>query len=517
MKRDDYRATAIVMFGLAAASLTGFLRQAVIAHQLGAGRAADIYLVAFAVPEFIFIALPIILPPVLLPLFAEWRQQAGEIGAWRLGLQVAGASLAGLLLFTALAGLGAPLYLAWLSPGFAPLERTQAVQTTRLMLPAIGLMGLATLAGTTLQVYRRFARPALATAVYNLTFVSVLAAAPLAQPLNRAAWGVMLGAAAALVLQVPLLWRHRPPRQTMKVSQNLTGHRSVSQVARLAAPMAAGYAVHHAILFVDRAMATSLGAGSAAALNFAYHLALIIGQLSGLAVSTTLFPRLAEQVSDDDLFGARVGLSGALRFVWTVGLPATVGLILFRTPLVQVLFEHGAFDRASTAMVSAPLVWYALAVLADALCQPLWRAVYAQRNMRNVLVVNSLQTGIRLICNIALIGPFGYNALALSAFLGLSAQLLVLGWIVRRWLGTYLPRAWWRHAVRVTLATAVAAFVAGLSVVQLFGKIETPPTTALAAVTLVASGALSGLTYMAVLWVLTRSTQRPTDSRSLPF
>jgi hypothetical protein len=85
VQRDDYRATLIVMFGLAAANLTGFLRQAAIAHQLGAGRAADIYLVAFAVPEFIFVALPIVLSPAFIPLFADCRLQAGEASAWRFG------------------------------------------------------------------------------------------------------------------------------------------------------------------------------------------------------------------------------------------------------------------------------------------------------------------------------------------------------------------------------------------------------------------------------------------------
>ncbi len=494
MQRDDYRATLIVMSGLAVASLTGFLRQAAIAHQLGAGRAADVYLVAFAVPEFVFIALPIILSPAFIPLFADCRLRDGETDAWRFGLRVTGALLAVLLLLTALAGLGAPLYLRWLTPGFDPHERHQAVQATRLMLPAISLMGLATLAGAALQVYRRFGRPALATAVYNLTFIATLLAAPLAWPVGRAAWGVTLGAAAALVLQLPLLWRYRPPPQTWGVSGDLPSLKSVGYVARLAGPLAAGYAAHHLILFVDRAMATALGIGSAAALNYAYHLALVVGQLSGLAVSTALFPRLAEQAAGNDAAGARTSLSGALRFVWAVGLPATCGLILLRTPLVRVLFERGAFDRAATTAVSSPLAWYGLAVLADALCQPLWRVVYAQRRTRAVLAVNTLQTGIRLLCNLALSNTFGYNGLALSAGLGLSVQAVVLGGLVRRWLGLYLTRAWWYDAARVALAAGVAAATVRLSVIQL--------SSAPAMVTLLVSGTSGGIIYLAALWAL---------------
>jgi hypothetical protein len=86
MQRDDYRATLIVMFGLAAGSLTGFVRQAAVAYQLGAGRAADVYLVAFAVPEFVFIALPIVLSPAFIPLFADCRLRAGvRLALWAAG------------------------------------------------------------------------------------------------------------------------------------------------------------------------------------------------------------------------------------------------------------------------------------------------------------------------------------------------------------------------------------------------------------------------------------------------
>lgn len=89
MRREDYRATLIIMSGLAAAALTGFVREASLAYQLGVGRATDIYLIAFTIPEFVFTALPIVLVPAFLPLFADLRLRVGEAGAWRFGGRVA--------------------------------------------------------------------------------------------------------------------------------------------------------------------------------------------------------------------------------------------------------------------------------------------------------------------------------------------------------------------------------------------------------------------------------------------
>ena len=492
MRREDYQATWILMIGLVAATFTGFLREAALAHELGAGRATDIYLIAFAVPEFVFVALPIVLSPAFIPLFADLRLRTGEDAAWRFALRVGGALLALLLGLAIVVVMSAPLYIQWLAPGLERFETAQAARAVQLMSPAIGLMGGATMAGAVLQVYQGFARPAMATAVYNLTFVAVLLALPLAWPVGRTAWGVTLGAAAALMIQLPLLWRHRP---SSPVAETAGGSNplpvSVGDMARLAGPLAAAYAVHHVILLVDRAMATTLGAGGAATLNYAYRLALVVGQLSGLAVSTALFPRMAEQAASEDLTGLRSSLAEGLRFVWMIGLPASCGLIVMRRPVVQLLFERGAFDHAATAAVSDVLVFYAVAVLADALCQPLWRVLYTWRSARTVLAVNGLQTGVRILFNVALIHSFGYVGLALSAALGLSIQALGLGQLVRHHLGTYLTAAWWRGVLKIALASALGIPVAGL----MAGKLHAWP----APVALLVSGTLGGLTYVVVL------------------
>lgn len=483
------------MAGFLAATATGFLREAALAYELGAGRATDIYLVAFALPEFFLLALPIVLSPAFLPLFAGLRLNRGEAVAWRFAWRVAAALLAFLVAAALLLALAAPLLLRWLGSGFDVQARAEAARALYRMLPAVILMGEATLAGAVLQVYRRFARPALATAVYNLAFVAVLLGAPLAWAAGRAAWGVTAGATAAFLLQISLVWRYRPAGDGGDGTREEVGGQAatVTDVLRLAGPLVAGYAAHHLILFVDRAMATTLQAGAVATLNYGYRLALVVGQVSGLAVSTALFPTMAEQAAAGDRPGLRASLASALRFVLLVGLPSAGLLAVLRVPVVRVLFERGAFDPAATAAVSQVVVWYTLAVLADALCQPLWRLLYARRRAWMVLGINSLQTGIRVLGNFALIGALGYNGLALSAALGLSVQLLALGLLARRHLGAFLDPAWWHGALKIAVAAALSVAVTGLVAAQLAAL----PSLG---VVLVAGG-LGGLGYLSILWL----------------
>jgi putative peptidoglycan lipid II flippase len=216
------------------------------------------------------------------------------------------------------------------------------------------------------------------------------------------------------------------------------------------------------ILFVDRAMATMLGPGSVAALSYADHLTLLVVQFSGLAVSTVLFPGLAEKVSNGDLKSAERELADAVTLVFQIALPASVGLILLRTPIVQVLFEHGAFDAQATSLVSAPILWYSFAVLVDALCQPLWRVVYVKRSGWTVVAINSLQTTIRLLFNFLLIPRFGYIGLAISAAIGLTVQVLALAWWTKRTFGFRLNASNWGKIIQITIAALFALMASGL-------------------------------------------------------
>jgi putative peptidoglycan lipid II flippase len=237
-----------------------------------------------------------------------------------------------------------------------------------------------------------------------------------------------------------------PAAAYLRHGEDIAGHRAedrapeTGEALRLAGWMAAGYAAHHLILFVDRALATATGAGSAAILSYGYHLALAVGQLSGLAVSTVIFPRLSEKIAEGDLEGVRQSLNQGLGLVWALALPASLGLIVLRTPIVQVLLQRGAFPVSATAAVADVLAIYAVAVLADAVCQPLWRVIYAARPGPTVLMINSIQTLARLTFNLLLIRVIGYNGLAVSAGLGLWIQVIVLTHLARDVVKWRLPR-----------------------------------------------------------------------------
>jgi peptidoglycan biosynthesis protein MviN/MurJ (putative lipid II flippase) len=125
------------------------------------------------------------------------------------------------------------------------------------------------------------------------------------------------------------------------------------------------------------------------------------------------------------------------------------------------------------------------------MCQPLWRVIYAWRRVWTVSAVNGLQTVVRIMCNLILIRYFGYSGIAISAMLGLTLQVIVLGWLAQRRLGMSFIQEWWRDA-RVVI---IASMLASISIVIISNQFMSGP----AAVTLLVSSMLGGFIYLLVI------------------
>jgi putative peptidoglycan lipid II flippase len=153
---------------------------------------------------------------------------------------------------------------------------------------------------------------------------------------------------------------------------------------------------------------------------------------------------------------ARNSLNLALGLVLILSVPMTIALIAFRSPIVRLLFEHGAFTNEATNEVGQVLIFYALAVFADAICQPFWRVVYALRGGRTVVMVNAVQTLIRLTINLLMIPFLGYNGLSVSAFIGLGVQAVLLAYLAYKNLNWRVNRQMLAYTGQVILIGVIA-------------------------------------------------------------
>jgi putative peptidoglycan lipid II flippase len=413
----------------------------IIGQQFGTSGELDAYLAAFRLPDILFqLVAGGALGSAFIPTFSGYLARGDERGAWRLTSAVINLVLVLLSALALLAAAFAPLLVAKVvAPGFDPAKRALTVQLMRLMLLSPVVFGVSGIVMGVLNSYQHFLLPALAPIVYNL---SIIGAALFLSPslgIHSLAMGVVVGSLLHLAVQVPSL-----VKRGMGYSPILgLGDPGVQEVGRLMAPRVLGLAVVQLNFLVNTILASGLADGSLAALNFAWLLMLLPQGIFAQALATAAFPTFSELAAKRQVAEMRSTLSATLRAILYLAIPASVGLFALRYPIVQLLFQRGAFKESSTEAVVWALQFYALGLFAHAVVEIVTRAFYALHDTLTPVLVGVGAMGINVVLSLILsrdlayggliqIRPLAHGGLALANSTATILEMVGLLLIIRR-------------------------------------------------------------------------------------
>jgi putative peptidoglycan lipid II flippase len=234
--------------------------------------------------------------------------------------------------------------------------------------------------------------------------------------------------------------------------------RGVYEVGRLLAPRLIGQAAFQLNFIAVTNLAWRTGEQSVSALNYAWQLLMLPHGVLALSVSTVILPTLSRlwQVGDTAAFRATLG--NALRPLLFLSVPASVILFAFRLPIVQTLFQTGAFSTESTTLVAAPLAFLAGGLASYALVEALTRAFYAMHDTRTPVIAGIAIMALNILIGVTLLDRMGYLALALALSLSTTVEAMILIVVLGRRIGSVSTktRDW---LLRVLASSAVTALV----------------------------------------------------------
>jgi putative peptidoglycan lipid II flippase len=431
----------------------GFVRDMAVAWLFGAGMVADAFFVAFRIPSTLRELLGEgALSAAFIPLFTRTVQREGRDAAWALASKVMGTLVVVLAAVTALGILLAPWIVQALAPGFAGTPGKLALTATllRIMFPYIFLVGLTALFMAILNSLGHFLAPALSPTVLNLVIIAAaLLVAPASEnPVLPIAAAVVLGGLGQLLIQVPAAVA-RGWRAGLRVAP---GDPAVREVGRLMLPGVAGLAVTQINVFVGTLLASLLPEGSVAAMTYAFRLVQFPIGVVGVAIATGALPIMAAAMARDAVGDLKRALQVSLRLAIFMGLPAMVGLIVFRVPIVGLLFERGAFGRPATLLTAAILAAYAVGLafyIANRILAP---AFYAMKDTWSPVATGMVAVVVNILASLILMWPLGAVGLALATAVASASNCLQLALRLRRRVGLLGGRALLRASGRVVLA-----------------------------------------------------------------
>lgn len=457
-----FAAASIVAFGFIASRLLGLLRSVAIAHSFGTDPELSAYWVAFRLPDLVFQVLAgATLSAAFIPTFSLVRLRYGDQAGWDLAATVLNLISIATTFVALLAFLLAPFIVPLLAPGLGADSgreaelRSLAVELTRVMLLSPILFGVSGMVTGILNGRNHFLAPALAPVFYNLAII--FAALFLAERwgVQGLAIGVVAGSALHLLVQLPAL-RAVGMRWVPSFDLSATG---VADVARLMGPRVVGLAATQFNFVVVVFFASFVSDEAISALNYAFLMAMLPVGVVGMAISTAVFPTLAQQAAARQIEPLRDSVARSLRLILFLAIPASAGVALLAEPAVRLLFERGAFSATSTDLVWPVLVIYGVAVFAHAGIEIVSRGFYALADTRTPVIFAVLAVGLNIVLCAAFVSPFGLRGLAAATSIAAVVEFSLLVGVLEWKLGGLRHRGVARSALRTIAASAVMAEV----------------------------------------------------------
>ena len=421
-------------------NVVGLVRQILVAHAFGTGTQIDAFNAAITIPDVLFnLMAGGALASAFVPTFTGFLAKDNRAEAWKLASAVTNLVSLALALASALTALFSPFLvrsvLFALQPAAAPATLTMTTDLLRIILIAPTVFGVSGLVMSILNAHQKFWLPALAPVFYWLGWILGLIFFVPTMGIYGLAWGYVLGAFMHLAIQIPDLVKltGRKYFPTLGI-----GNPAIGEVAHLMAPRLLGVAAVQLNFVINSVVSTGLNEGSLTAIKVAFMLMTMPLFAIAQSIATAALPTFSAQVARGEIDDMRSSLASTLRGILLLSIPASVGLILLRQPVVAMLFERGAFDATSTQLTAWALLWYTAGLIGHAIVEILSRAFYALHNTKTPVIVGTAAMGLNALFSFIFPGMFAaagwlpLGGLALANSLATALEALILLLLIRR-------------------------------------------------------------------------------------
>ncbi|BFU94632.1 MAG: Protein MurJ homolog [Nitrospira sp.] len=450
--RSVVKAAGLIGIATFSSRILGFIRDMVLARLFGATPAADAFFVAYRIPNLLReLFAEGSMSSAFIPVFTEYQTLKSKQDAWELASAVFTTLLTIVTGITLLGVLASPAIVWVLAPGFhgdpAKLEMTTLL--TRIMFPYLLFISLAALAMGILNSLRAFAAPAFSPVFFNLFIIgcSLFLSPALPEPILGVAIGVVAGGAAQFAMQLPGL----------KLRGMLFGfrlepsHPGVRRIGTLMVPSLLGLSVTQINITVSTILA-SFFSGGPTYLFYGMRLIQFPLGIFGVALATAILPTLSAQAAKGALDELATTVGFGIRMILFIILPAMLGLILLRVPLVHLFFEHGSFTHADTVATATAVLCYAVGLWAFAGLRIIVAAFYSLQDTRTPAISAAVAVIGNIAFSLVLMAPLGAPGLALATALAAMLNGGILVVMLTRRLGGVDWRSIGRSSLRAVVA-----------------------------------------------------------------
>ena len=400
--------------------LLGFIREMVLAGFYGTSYVTDAYVLATNIPNMIFAGIFAAIATAYMPLLSDKIEKSGQQEANRFTSQIINI----MLVVSAISSLLGILFSDQIVMIFASGFEGETAQLTSWFIKVTFSYAFFTSTSGILQTYLQyrnvFLSPIVAGYFQNFIIIGIILFSA-AYGHIYLAFGLLIGNAVRALIIYLVSKKHQ-----YKYTFDFQLNEPIRHVFALALPTFIGGSVSQINNFVDKTLATGLAEGSASALNYANLLILLVTGLTASIFATILYPKLtqASVLKDNQRFGEIVG--SGIHLIGMVGIPFTLGAMVYSEQVVQIIYERGAFDPAATSLTSSAFFYYGVGLFFVALVPFIGQMYYSRKNMKTPMLIGLVSIVIGVVLNLILVQYMAHDGLALATSIATACNACFL-------------------------------------------------------------------------------------------
>ncbi|MCG8432313.1 MAG: polysaccharide biosynthesis C-terminal domain-containing protein [Candidatus Omnitrophica bacterium] len=405
-----------------------FLRSILIAALFG----VSVYTEAF------FLVYPLIMTVVLIaasavkttviPVFLQIRERTGEDSAWRFAGDLFVLIFLGSLCACAVAVLCAPWVIERLIGTYPPHVQQSAVKYLRGLSTIVLFLGAGSLLSGLLQARRDFILPAVSTLTGSAVLILLIVFFHRRAGLDVLMYAFIAQAGVSFLIQ----FARMRSLGRFRLSWPVRCDDRLRRVFRLMIPLVVTLAVTQCARMVEAYLASREFIGSISTINYARMLSEIPSRVFYAVLVTVFFPVFSEQMAQLRLAEARVAVVRLFRIILLCGIPATVLCYVCALPIVELVFQRGAFSAADTLRTAQVFSFFSFSIIAVLLASLLVHVYCALLDTRTLALITTAAMGMNILFDFMLVRVFSYSGLAIGYTLAVTLNCVVLSAVLLR-------------------------------------------------------------------------------------
>lgn len=414
-----FRSTMIVSLMTMLSRILGLVRDMVLMAVFGAGGLMDAFLAAFKIPNFLRrLFAEGAFSQAFVPVLTEYKETKDLASVKLLISRVSGVLGLILLILTVAVIILSPYVITLFAPGFDDEKTKIASDLLKITFPYLFFISMTAFLGSILQSYSRFAMPAFAPVLLNISMIcgALFFAQYFDISITALGWSVFVAGILQLVVQLPELYKLgliTLPKVDFK-------DEGVQRILTLMLPAIFGVSVTQINLLLNTAFASMMMTGSVSWLYAAERLSELPLGLIGVAIGTVILPSLSKSTAGGNETEFKKTLDWATRLILLVGMPAMAAMFVLAKVLMLTLFMRGEFDYNDAMMSGLALQCLSGGILGFMLIKVFAPAFFARQDTKTPVKIGIISVLANMVFSVVFIGLFYLTKLPLHGGLALA-------------------------------------------------------------------------------------------------